>query len=54
MPSYVRAERVILKTHSEYDEKWVQARIAEGPKILGLGDLVLLQQERNPTDGRPV
>jgi hypothetical protein len=53
MPSYVRAERVVLKTHPEYNEKWVQARIAEDPKILGLGDLILLQQERiQPTGGR--
>ena len=53
MASYVRAERVVLKTHAEYNEKWVQARIAEDPKVLGLGDLVLLQQERiQPTGGR--
>ena len=44
--TYVKPERIVLKAHKEYTEKWVQAKIAEDPKILGLGDLVLLQQER--------
>jgi hypothetical protein len=53
MGAYLKPERVSLKGHAEYDEKWVHARIAEDPKILGLGDLVLLQQERvQPTGGR--
>ena len=53
MSAYTKPERVILKAHQEYTEKWVQARIAEDPKILGLGDLVLLQQERiQPSGGR--
>ena len=53
MVDYVAAERLNLKTHPEYNEKWVQARIAENVKILGLGDLVLLQQERiQPGGGR--
>jgi hypothetical protein len=46
MSAYTKPERVILKAHPEYTEKWVQARIAEDSTILGLGDLVLLQQER--------
>jgi hypothetical protein len=51
--SYTKAERVILKAHPEFNEKWVQARIVEDPKIMGLGDLVLLQQERiQPSGGR--
>jgi hypothetical protein len=53
MSAYTKPERIILKAHQEYTEKWVQARIAEDPKILGLGDLVLLQQERiQPSGGR--
>jgi hypothetical protein len=53
MLSYVKPERIILKAHKEYTEKWVQAKIADDPKILGLGDLVLLQQERiQPSGGR--
>lgn len=35
------------------NEKWLQDRIAEDPKILGLGDLVLRDKERmQPTAGR--
>ncbi len=42
-----------MKTHSEYSEKWVQKLIAEDPSILGLGDLVLRDQERiHPRAGR--
>ncbi|MFZ0887635.1 MAG: hypothetical protein WA005_04215 [Candidatus Binataceae bacterium] len=53
MDAYVKPERVLLKAHAEYNEKWVHARIAEDPGILGLGDLVLLQQERiQPSGGR--
>jgi hypothetical protein len=51
--TYIKPERIILKAHPEFHEKWVQARIAEDPKILGLGNLVLLQQERiQPSGGR--
>lgn len=53
MLTYIKPERIILKAHPELNEKWVQARIAEDPKILGLGNLVLLQQERiQPSGGR--
>ena len=53
MGIYIKAERVILKAHPEYNEKWVQAKIVEDPKIMGLGDLFLLQQERlQPSGGR--
>lgn len=37
----------------EKDEQWLQERILEDPSILGLGDLLVLQRERNqPTGGR--
>jgi hypothetical protein len=39
--TYIKPEKIILKAHPEFNEKWVQARIAEDPKILGLGNLVL-------------
>jgi hypothetical protein len=50
---YVKPERLWLRSHPEYSEKWVQQRIAEDPSILGLGDLVLRDQERiHPRAGR--
>jgi predicted transport protein len=53
MPKYIKLERILLQHHSELDERWVQARIAENPGILGLGDLVLKDKERTqPRAGR--
>lgn len=50
---YIKPDRVFLKAHRELSEKWVQDRIAEDPKILGLGDLILRDRERNqPHAGR--
>lgn len=50
---FVKPERVSLANHPEYREKWIQDRIAEDPSILGLGDLVLKDKERNqPRGGR--
>jgi hypothetical protein len=52
-PKYIKAERIWLRSHPELGEKWVQARIAEDPAIIGLGDLVLRDQERmQPRAGR--
>lgn len=43
----------MLKSHREFNEKWVQDRIAEDPAILGLGELVLRDRERiQPRAGR--
>lgn len=43
----------MLRSHPEFSEKWVQQLIAEDPSILGLGDLVLRDQERiQPRAGR--
>lgn len=51
--SYIKPERVWLKSHPEYSEKWVQSLVADDPAILGLGDLVLRDQERiQPRAGR--
>jgi hypothetical protein len=53
MPSYTKPERVQLKTHPEYNEKWVQGCIAQDPAILGLGDVILRDLERiQPRAGR--
>ena len=50
---YTKPERIWLKGHSEYNEKWVQELIADDPSILGLGDLVLRDRERiQPRAGR--
>jgi predicted transport protein len=51
--SYIKPERVYLRTHPELTERWVQDLISRDTQILGLGDLVLLQQERiQPSGGR--
>jgi len=50
---YVKFEKVSIKGHPTLDEKWVQERIGEDPKILGLGDLILKDKERmQPHAGR--
>src|SRR5688572_4303639 len=51
--TYVKFERVILKNHPQFTERWVQDRIAEDPALLGLGDIVLKDKERiQPRAGR--
>jgi hypothetical protein len=50
---YAKFEKVWIKTHPELNEGWVQDRIAEDPSILGLGDIILKDKERNqPKAGR--
>lgn len=50
---YVKPERLLLRSHPDFSEKWVQQLIADDPSILGLGDLVLRDQERiHPRAGR--
>ena len=50
---YKRPERIWLKSNPEYTEKWLQNLIATEPAILGLGDLILRDQERpQPRAGR--
>ena len=50
---YVKFEKLFLKTHPQFDERWVQDRIAEDPSILGLGDVFLKDKERiQPRAGR--
>jgi hypothetical protein len=51
--TYVKYETISLRLHPEFNEKWVQDRIADDPLILGLGDLVLRDKERmQPRAGR--
>lgn len=51
--SYVRPDRIFLKDHPEFNEKWLQDRIADDPSLLGLGDVVLKDRERtHPRAGR--
>jgi|CXWL01.1.fsa_nt_gi predicted transport protein len=51
--NYLKPERIWLKNHAEFTEKWVQDRIAEDPSLLNLGDLVLRDRERiHPRAGR--
>ena len=51
--SYVRSQRINLKNHPDFSEKWLQQLIADNPSILDLGDLVLRDIERKqPRAGR--
>jgi hypothetical protein len=50
---YVKHQKLLLKTYSEFNEKLVQEKIAEDPSILGLGELILKDKKRNkPGAGR--
>ena len=48
---YNKCEKVYLKEVG-LDEKWLQARIAEDPTIVGLGELTLIDKERIQPKGR--
>ncbi len=53
MLNYVKTEFITLKDNPTINEKWVQERIAEDPRILGLGNLILRDKERiQPAAGR--
>ena len=42
-----------MKAHDGFNEKWLQARLAEDPGLLGLGDLEIKDVERRqPRAGR--
>ena len=50
---WVEPKRISLRNHPEFNERWVQDRIVENPKLLGLGDLIVKDQERRqPHAGR--
>ncbi len=44
--TYVKHQPISLQGHAEFDEKWLQDRIAEDPTIIGVGEVVLLDRER--------
>lgn len=49
---YVKAKPIHLRETGR-DERWLQDLVCKDPSILGLGDLVLIERERNqPTGGR--
>lgn len=55
MPSlkYAKPQRISLRDHEEFNERWLQDRIGEDPALLGLGDVVLKDRERTqPHAGR--
>lgn len=43
---YVKSEIISLKNSSDFNEKWLQARIEEDPSIIGLGELVFRDTEK--------
>ena len=50
---FMKANRICLKEHLDFSEKWVQARITEDLSILGLGDVELVTAEKiQPKAGR--
>ena len=51
--NFVKPERIQLRNHPDLNERWVQKLVADDPSILGLGDLVLRDKERQqPRAGR--
>lgn len=44
--TYVVPEEIRLKNSPVYNEQWLHARIADNPKILGLGDVQVRDKER--------
>ena len=50
---YVQHKKISMKNHPEFNERWLQKRIADEPSVLGLGDLILKDRERlQPRAGR--
>jgi predicted transport protein len=50
---YTPHERISLKNHPEFNERWVQDLIANDASILGLGELVVRDREKvQPRGGR--
>ena len=47
----MKLKPVSLKSHPNYNEKWLQDQIAEDPSILGLGNLSLRAKEKIQSSG---
>lgn len=52
MLDYVKHEKIQLKRHPVFNEKWLQSIITEDLSILGLGELVVKDVERPTAYGR--
>ena len=52
MLKYTKHEKISLKSSPEFGEAWLQERISDDPTILRLGDVDLLDRERNQGPGR--
>lgn len=49
--NYIKPEIISLKNNSDFNEKWLQARIEEDPSIIGLGDLEFRDTEKIQVGG---
>lgn len=50
---FTKPERITLKSHSDFNEKWVQQRIIDDSSLLGLGELdVIASEKTQPRAGR--
>ena len=50
--NYIKSKKILLKNHSELNEKWLQEKIAEEPEILGLGENIEIRDtERRQSSG---
>lgn len=45
-------EKISLKNHPDFNEVWLQDRIAQNPQILGFGEVELIDRERKLKTGR--
>lgn len=43
---FLPPQAISLKTHPQFNEKWLQQKLTEDPALLGLGDLVVKDVER--------
>lgn len=51
IPKYSPHQKLSLRKHPVFDEKWLHDRICDDPSILGLGDVRVLDRERVLTGG---
>lgn len=47
----MKLKQISLKSHPDYNEKWLQNQIAEDPSVLGLGNLSLRAKEKIQSSG---
>jgi len=52
MPNFINVKRLSMKEDNSIDERWVQNIIADDPRIVGLGDVIVKDIERNQGKGR--